>query len=198
MADSETPWFKATNSDGNEMTSELVAFAEIYGLERAVPGRYSWLLLFGLYHWAHAGRLNPRKVIEEIEFLEGIRGFSRSKPASVFERNEPLKGLWHKHYLEDGLPSMAKNLRKGLAKYGIPWAERMAQHAEESNEERYYSEQDAMHIAHDAVGGNWKRLMDESALTGQWIIFARYEGRTIICVSATRILGTPYLIYPIT
>ena len=177
MANSNTDWFKATDSDGNDITSELVEFAEMHGLERAASGRYSLLLLFELYHWGHAGRLNPGKVIEEIEFLEGLRQFIRSKPASVFDRNKPLRGLWHKHYLEDGLPSMAKNLRKGLMRYGIPCADRMVQDTEESGEERYFSRQDVMQIAHDAVEGNWKRLMDESALTGQWIIFARNESK---------------------
>ena len=123
MKESEMPWAKVTDSDGNDVTAELTAFADISGLQRAAPGRYSLLLLYSLYYWANAGRINPAKVVQEIEALEGRRQFSHTKPASVFERNKPLRGLWHKHYLEDGLPSMAINLRKGMKKYGIPLVE---------------------------------------------------------------------------
>ena len=170
-------WLQATDSDGNDITAELAAFADLFGLERAVSGRYSFLLLYGLYYWANSGRLNPAKVMEEIKALEGLRQSSRTKPASMFERNKPLRGLWHKHYLEDGLPSMAINLRKGLKKFGIPLAEKMVEDAQRSGEKRYFSEKDVPQIAHDAVEGNWKRLMTESALTGQWIIFAQHEGK---------------------
>lgn len=176
MNESPRPWSKVTDIDGNDLTEELDEFAEIYGLERAIPGRYSVLLLYGLYYGGKVGRLNPAKVIQEIEFLEGLRQPSGTKPASVFQRNKPLRGLWHKHYLEDGLSSMALNLHKGLERYGIPWAKEMAEEAGGSGEDIYFSEKDIPQIAHDVVEGNWKRLREEPALTGQWIIFAQYQG----------------------
>lgn len=184
MKEPEMTWRKVTDSDGNDVTEELAAFADIYGLERAASGRYSLLLLYGLYYLGNAGRLNPAKVMEEIKALEGLRQSSRTKPASIFRRNQPLKGLWHKHYLEDGMSSMAINLQKGMRKYGIPCAKRMVEEAQESGEERYFSEKDVLSIARDAVEGNWKRLMEESALTGQWIIFAQHDGNNYyLCVA---------------
>lgn len=189
MKESEKSWCKVTDSDGNDVTDELTAFADIYGLERAASGRYSLLLLYGLYYWAKVGRLNPAKVMEEIEALEGLRQSSRTKPASVFTRNQPLKGLWHKHYLEDGLPSMAINLQKGMRKYGIPFAQQMVEEAENSGEKRYFSEKDIPSIVHDLVEGNWKRLMSESALTGQWIIFAQHDGKNYYLCLASHTTG---------
>jgi len=169
-------WFKATGSEGKDMTSELLGFAEIVGLERVASGRYSVLLLLELYGGMQSRQLNPAKVIHEIEVLEGLRECSSLKPASVFNR-EPLKGLWHKHYLEDGVPSMARNLRRGIIKYGLPWLENVVEEAQASGEERILTEQDIAQIAHDAVVGPWERLIQDSALTGEWIIFAQHEGR---------------------
>ena len=111
--------FKATGPDGNDMTIELLEFANIIGLERAVAGRYSVLLLLELYGGTQSGQMNPAKIIHEIQALEGMRECSRLKPALLFDR-KPLQGLWHKHYLVDGLPSMATNLRRAINKYGLP------------------------------------------------------------------------------
>lgn len=169
-------WFKMTGSDGKDMTSELLSFAEMIGLERAASGRYSVLLLLGLYGGAQSGQLNPAKVIQEIQILEGLLGCSRLKPASIFNR-EPLQGLWHKHYLEDGVPSMATNLRRGINKYGLPWLENVIAEAQVSGEERILTEQDIAQISHDVVVGHWERLTEDSALTGEWIIFAQHQGK---------------------
>ncbi len=175
MTSTSRNWFTATNSDGEDMTSELRRFAEIVGLERAASGRYSVLLLLGLYGGIQSGQLNPAKVIHEIEALEGIRDCSRLKPASLFN-HYPLRGLWHKHFLEDGLSSMARNLRRGMHKYGLPWLEQVVAEAEVSGKEQFLTEQDCARIAHDAVVGHWERLTEDSALTGEWIIFAKHQG----------------------
>ena len=167
--------FKATREDGTDMAPNSLEFAEMIGIERVAPGRYSLLLLLALYGATQARRLNPAKVIHEIESLEGLRGESSLKPATQFVR-EPLKGLWHKHYLQDGLASMAVNLRKGINRHGLPWFDEQIAQAQASGEEKFLTEQDCGRIAHDAVVGNWERLVSESALTGEWIIFAKHEG----------------------
>lgn len=167
----------AKDSDGNDMTAEILGFAEAIGLERVVPGRYSILLLVQLYARMLSGQQNPAKIMDEIKALEGNCVNSRSKPASIFSRGKHLKGLWHKHYLEDGVPSIARNIKKGLVKYGVPKLARLVADAEESGEERYFSEQDVTEIVQDAVFGNWKRLVTESALTGEWIVFAKNKGQ---------------------
>jgi len=170
-------WFQATGADGRDMAPDLLRFAEMIGLERIASGRYSILLLLGLFGGTHSGKLNPAKVIHEIESLEGIREKSNLKPTSQFERRPALRGLWHKHYLGDGLPSMAKNLRKGIGRYGLPWLKQQVAEAHLSGEERFLTEQDCARIAHDAVVENWQRLIEHSALTGEWLIFAKHQGK---------------------
>jgi hypothetical protein len=120
--------------------------------------------------------LNPAKVVHEIEILEGANRSSLLKAPTQF-KHAPLKGLWHKHYLEDGMPSFARNLRKGIERFGIPFVEQQVAQAKASGQEKYLSEQDCARIAHDAVVGNWERLVHASALTGEWIVYAEWQGQ---------------------
>lgn len=176
MSASTETRFKATGPDGEDMTPMLLEFASAIGLEQAVPGRYSVLLLLELFAGGQSGQMNPAKVVHEIQVLEGLRESSCLKPASVFDR-KPLQGLWHKHYLAEGVPSMAINLQKAMKRYGLPWLEDVVSQAQVSGEERFLTEQDISQIAHDAVVGHWERLSEEAALTGEWIIFAQHQGK---------------------
>ncbi|BCT66857.1 hypothetical protein NNRS527_00425 [Nitrosospira sp. NRS527] len=104
--------YTLTAANGEDMTTVITGFANFIGLEPLVSGRYSILLVLGLFGGATSNRLNPAKVVHEIQTLEGVRNPSRLKPPTQFEY-PPLKGLWHKHYLEDGVGAIALNLKKG-------------------------------------------------------------------------------------
>jgi len=168
--------FKATHGDGSDAIPELMSFAAAIGLESIVAGRYSFLLLLGLYGATQSGQLNPAKVVSQIRVLEGVEATRGLKAATQF-KHPPLRGLWHQHYLEDGLPSFARNIQKGMSRFWLPWVEKKISEAKSSGEERYFTEADAVQIAHDAVASNWRRLVDNEALTGEWLIFAKHEGK---------------------
>ena len=87
------PWFTATQLDGTDMASELLRFGEVVGLDRIARGRYSLLLLLGLFGATRSRKQNPATVVREIEALEGLREAGNLKPATQFNR-PPLKGLW--------------------------------------------------------------------------------------------------------
>jgi len=164
-------------SDGANKFNEIIEFGNAIGLADAVPGRYSVLLLIDIYYQSMIlGTMNPAKVITEIKSLEGSDSPSRTKPAQPFS-GPHLKGLWHKHYLADGLSTMARNLANGLKKYGIPQFEENVRLASEANEERYMTEEDIKLIVHDAVHGNWMRRADDHELTGEWLIYAQHENK---------------------
>jgi len=146
--------FTATDDNGMDMSAELANFANFIGLDTAAPNRYSILLVLGLFGGYKSGHLNPAKIIHEIKALEGIGTSSQLKPASLF-KHPPLKGLWHKHYLEDGLRPFAINIQKGLKKYGIPFVEQRIREAQ--------------------IAG--VRLAKSEALTGEWIVYAQHEGK---------------------
>ncbi|MFZ0693285.1 MAG: hypothetical protein WAN51_03910 [Alphaproteobacteria bacterium] len=166
--------FIATAANGEDKTAELTNFASFIGLEAAALGRYSMLLVLELFGGLKSGRLNPAKVVHEIKALEGIGVRSQLKPPGPF-KHPPLKGLWHKHYLEDGLGAMAINLKKAIGKYGLPLFKQRMREAQKAGEERYVSMEDCKSLADDAVQGNWMRLAGDKALTGEWIVYAQHE-----------------------
>ena len=168
--------FTATDDNGMDMSAELANFANFIGLDTAAPNRYSILLVLGLFGGYKSGHLNPAKIIHEIKALEGIGTSSQLKPASLF-KHPPLKGLWHKHYLEDGLRPFAINIQKGLKKHGIPFVKQRILEAQIAGEERYVSIEDCKLIADDVIHGNWMRLAKSEALTGEWIVYAQHEGK---------------------
>jgi len=170
------PRWQMTGADGTDMVPEVATFAAAIGLENAAPSRHSALLQIQLYAGAKSGRLNPAKVVHEIAILEGRGGPSKLKPATRFDRHAALRGLWHKHYLEDGIASMAINLRRGLKRHGLPLLQQMVDEAAAASEERFITEQDISAIADDAVRGTWERLQDQRSLTGEWIIYAVHAG----------------------
>jgi hypothetical protein len=176
--------FTLTAGNGDDMTAEVSGFADVIGLNRAAPDRCSLLLTLGLFGGFKSGRLNPTKVVHEIRALEGLGPSSRLK-APVQNKWPPLKGLWHKHYQEDGISSLARNIQKGLRRYGIPLFGQMIAEATAAGEERYVSVEDIPAIAADVVNGNFARLADQQALTGEWLIFARYDDRNYYLCLAT-------------
>ncbi|WP_316885247.1 hypothetical protein [Ralstonia flatus] len=163
--------------NGEDRTAEVHQFGRAIGLDAAAPNRYSTLLLIEMYAaTVLAQQMNPAKVIHEIRTLENGGHAVGTKPATQF-KHAPLRGLWHKHYQQDGLQSMALNLRLGLKRHGLPVFEQRMREAQEANEERYVSHEDIAAIAHDAVIGNYERRHQAGELTGEWIIYAQHAGK---------------------
>ena len=164
--------FRLNANDGRDVTPEIIDFV---GLDRIAAGRYSKLLLLQIYGGAKSGHQNSAKIIREIEALEGYEPASLSKPPAQFNY-PPLKGLWHKHYLQDELASFAMNVEHGLKKYGIPVFKRRCLEARKGNE-KFLSPADIPIIVNDVLSGNWGRLAQNHQLTGEWIIFSKYQDK---------------------
>ena len=170
--------FEAKDQNGKDISAELSAeFEAIIGatrLEKIAPGRVSLLFLLSLFGAFKAGRINPFQVTREIEALEN--GHSTGTKAPVQNKHPPLKGLWHKHYMEPGIRSLAMNIQHGMKQFGIPYLQQKVREAKEAGELRYFTIEDVAPLTNDAVHGNWKRLREAERLTGEWIVFARHEG----------------------
>ncbi|WP_343669103.1 hypothetical protein [Paraburkholderia heleia] len=174
----------AKDQDGNDRADEIRWFAEHLGLDERVQGRYSLLLFFDLYLLMKSGRGNPFMVLDEIEALEGRNRQSRHKPP-IQNKHQPLKNLWHKHYEQSDLASMAMNVRRGLNKYGIPFVQQMIDEAAAAGEERHIVIEHVNDIVNDVISGNLGRLRQEQALTGEWLMFAEYQGQRFYLCLAT-------------
>jgi len=184
--------FTATAATGEDMTAVLTEFAASIGLDRVAPDRYSAVLVLGLFGGFKSRHQNPAKVIREIEALEGIGRPSQLKPPVLF-KHPPLKGLWHKHYLEDGLSSTAINVKKGLKIYKSPLFRQRMQEAEGAGEVRYVTQEDVASLADDIVHGNWQRMATAAELTGEWIVYAQHDGANYYLCLGRHDSGDDYL-----
>ena len=171
-----------TNEDGNDVTHELLSFADCIGLNSVAPNRYSLIFLLELYGGFKSGGIHVEKVLHEIRVLEGTGQQSQLKEPTQFLR-PPLKGLWHKHYFEGGLGALAFNLRKALNRYGIPFFEQKINEAKEPGGRQSISIDDPdvnewiNDLVNDVVSGHWTRLTDDQAVTGEWIVYATHENQ---------------------
>ncbi|CAN7749834.1 hypothetical protein LJR034_006838 [Caballeronia sp. LjRoot34] len=166
--------WKVTGGD-EAIEGELVSFINMIGLDRVADGRYSFVLVLHLFGGWKSGFQGPEKIIREIQALEA--GVSTGLKAPIQNKHPPLKGLWHKHYLQDGLPSLAKNVQLAHKKYGMPYFEQKIRDAEEAGEERYMTAEDLKAVANDVVHGNLGRRREDNAMTGEWLLFAKHEGQ---------------------
>lgn len=166
--------WKVTGNDG-DATDEVTSFIEMTRLDRIAPNRYSFLLVLQLFAGWKSGRQGPEKIIHEIQALES--GTTTGFKAPIKNKHPPLKGLWHKHYLQDGLVSLTKNVKLAHDKYGLPFFEQKVREAKEAGEKRFITADDARAIANDFVHGNLGRRRDDKAMTGEWLMFAKHEGQ---------------------
>lgn len=167
--------FSVFSPDNVDQTERLKEFATAIGLDEVTQGRYSILLNYQLFVAAFARTLNPAKVLDSIRSIETPERPNALKPATKF-KGPYLAGLWHKHYLPDGIRPMAINLRKGIIRDGLPWLENQVAQATENGVEKYLTEEDINLIVDDAVRANWERLNRRSEITGEWVIYARHKG----------------------
>jgi hypothetical protein len=174
------------------MTAELTDFVASIGLDRVATGRYSLALVLGLFGGFKSGHQTPAKIMREIEALEGIGRPSQLKPPGRFNHS-PLKGLWHKHYLEDGLCATAINALKGLNRYGSPLFRQRMQEAQDAGEIRYVGQGDIAALAHDVAHGNWQRMASAAELTGEWIVYAQHDGANYYLCLGRHDSGDDYL-----
>ncbi|CAH5397928.1 hypothetical protein [Serratia marcescens] len=162
-----------------DLTEEIINTMLQIGIKEATLGRVSVLMISQLYVSFMSRRENPFIIADEISCLEGnkLRGESRTKPPTMFNRKPYLRGLWHKHYHGSGIDVMARNLQVALKNYGLPKFEAKVEEAMQSGEDRYFTAEDAALIAHEAVMEHWERRAGEQKMTGHWIIYAIYEGK---------------------
>src|SRR5258707_8683974 len=100
---------------------------------------------------------------------------SKPKPAEPFTGHH-LRGLMHKHYLCDGLRTLALNMKNELNRSGIPLLQQRIADAKASGEERYFTVEDAKWIAYEASHGSMLRRIQRNAITGEWLIYVLHEG----------------------
>ncbi len=156
---------------------DIRGFTEALGLAHAAPGRCSTILMFELYArtlFPVPVPVDPHKITAEILALEGLGCLVGTKPAEQF-KHPPLRGLWKKHYLVSGLPSLVTNIQIGFGRRRKALTDIIAQHW---NPETAHlpPEVVSQNLANGVVGLYAERSRDQK-LTGEWIVYAQHEGR---------------------
>ncbi len=161
-----------------EFHLRMQAFYSALNVDGALRGRCSSHLLLDLFFGTEFLGLNPFAVVEEIRSIER-QGTSRTKPATPF-RGPHLRGLWHKHYMDGGVASLAQNLKSELNRKGnklSPFFEKRIEEARAAGEARSITKEDLPKIVNDVIWSNLARRMREGRMTGEWIIYVEHESQ---------------------
>ncbi len=144
-------------------------------------GRCSSQILLDLFFGTEIFGVRPFTVIDEIKSLEK-QGISQTKKAKRFRR--PLRGLWHKHYMNGDVASLAKNVENALNEYGIPFFEEKIREAQAAGEERFITKDDVPKIVNDVLTNNLASRRSERKMTGEWIVYAQHENQNFyLCLA---------------
>ncbi len=139
----------------------------------------------------HDPYFNCFSVLDELDYLEGIRPGSRTKPEKQFTKS-PLNPFWHKHFFS------AHHLVKNLSvRWNLDIKKQKDLTAMIDDDlivmingvaESYGEDCDKWpgYIAHRLiVGGFEERTNEKWGLTGDWIIYAKYSGENYYLSLAT-------------
>jgi len=149
---------------------ELDEFKKMIGIDWKIKGTYSKAFLLDLYCHNELYGINPEEVIEAI--LEEESGESKIgiKPATQFKRF-PLKGLWHKHYYSARF--IAHNIQSQLAKNGL---EKIIREIFDPEKNQIATKEMIEELSHRVVNETLDERRDKQKMTGEWLVFAKYEG----------------------
>ncbi|WP_296951807.1 hypothetical protein [uncultured Massilia sp.] len=153
-------------------SAQLNAFASIYELDRIADGRYSSLFVLNLLLMSEIQGIDPAHVIVELKALEG-KGPSFTKPETEF-RGQHLQGLWHKHFLPPLPSAMAHNILNQLGKNGLS---KIAEEVFGPHMGKTVTQEMLDEVTTRAIVDTITQRADNNRLTGEWIVFAREDGR---------------------
>lgn len=139
--------------------------------DRPYANRISIALAFRLLGIT-AQSLDVFAVLDEIDYLEGLRCTSKTKPQKQFRR-EPLFPFWHKHFFS------ARNL---IANVMVRWnmsggGNNDLQKLIDEIAEKYGDNPEVWPnqlVRHLVDGGFEERLV--RGLTGDWLVYAKHDG----------------------
>jgi hypothetical protein len=133
-------------------------------------------------------------VLHEIDVLEGLASNSSTKQAAQFRR-PPLHPFWHKHF------STARHLIRNMGeRWGLGYSGNRELAAMIEKVAADYGDQPDVwpkRLAHQLVLGGIEDRAAARRMTGDWIIFAKHQGRNFYLGLATHREATrdPYALH---
>lgn len=164
--------------------SELRDFVGRLGVNEEVSNRCSGLFLLSIYAAVFSQEPfgDPAKIVAEVLFLEGDAATQGTRAPDQFER-APLNGLWRKHYLF-GRVSLARNIQLAFGQKDRPVLRKVIKENRDPRKEVTNPREAAGELAR-AVTNLYLERKERDELTGEYIIFAKHEGRNCYLTLST-------------
>jgi len=150
---------------------ELIEFIERYFFTLLDSNRFSFLFFTQLFVHYKAKRWDIHKILDEIKYLEGLRTTTPTKGEGVFMK-KPLIGLSYKHFTTARF--ISKNIENYLSKSKV--REILKETSIELNT-NIMTEEFASIISHKMTVDAYMSRAKERELTGEWIIYSKYNGK---------------------
>ncbi len=151
--------------------TQLHSFGDELGISGDLRARVSELLLLDLFVYATEFGVSPHDVIDELQNLENGDGNTETKPATQFNR-PPLGGLWHKHFFCAHF--LAHNISNALGGGRLRSLIDEVMYPEKSST---ITPEMVSELAHRVTREPVTERADSNRLTGEWIVFAKHEGK---------------------
>ena len=162
-----------------KVTSEQMSeFADYCGFKDDLRLRISELILLDSFVYVTEFGVDPSNIIEEIKNLENVDGNAETKPATAFNR-PPLRGLWHKHFFCHHflMHNITNALKGGKLKALI-------NDVMESSKSSLVTPEMISELAHRVTHEPVEDRAKNKKLTGEWIVFAKHNGKNYyLCLS---------------
>lgn len=152
--------------------------------DRPYAGRISIALAFRLIGIT-AQSLDRFAVLDELEYLEGLRGTSKAKGEQQF-KHPPLFTFWHKHFFSARHLAANVMVRWNLGGNGNGDLDTLLREIQE----KYGDEPDLWpnQLAHKLVVGGFEERCGRG-LTGDWVVYAKHKGENYYLDLATHSEG---------
>ncbi|GLR77193.1 MULTISPECIES: hypothetical protein [Aliivibrio] len=149
---------------------DLDKFERISGIKWKIKGAYSRLFLADLMAFYELHFIGSDEIFMTLNDYEKGKNFAGTKPPTIF-RKSPLKGLHHIHFYS---PRYIKNnVDIALGKNGL---KNIISDVLDTNESMSIDEQ-AKLISKRAVTDTLNDRRIKGKMTGEWVIFTKYEGK---------------------
>lgn len=160
---------------GNQSISvsqeQLAHFRALYVPDRTLAARMSELFVFDMYVLGHAYGISPFEILQAVTHLERGEPPGGIKPATRFDY-PPLMGFWHKHYF--AAPFIPHNILTALGKRGM---RRVLEETMCSSDSPVITNEMISELARRIANEPLEKRHREGALTGEWIVFVKHDGR---------------------
>jgi hypothetical protein len=166
-------WTAKMKGHDISVTSErLMQFKSFYVSEGSdLSARMCELLWFDMYVLDQEFGVSPHDILSSINNLEAGEPRSGIKPAKAFKK-PPLKGLWHKHFFSAHF--LATNISLALGKSGL---EKLVQKVMDPKKSSIVTREMINELAHRVTHEPVENRDKQGKMTGEWIIFAKHDGK---------------------